>query len=322
MAAASSDSIPSVNGAWVYSDYGKTADVLKFDPSVAVPEIKEDQVLIKVVAASLNPVDFKRALGYFKATDSPLPTVPGYDVAGVVVKVGSQVQKFKVGDEVYGDLNETALENPKRFGSLAEYTAAEERVLALKPKNLSFIEAASLPLAIETAYEGLERAELSAGKSVLVLGGAGGVGTHVIQLAKHVFGASKVAATASTKKLDLLRSLGADLAIDYTKENFENLPEKYDVVYDTVGQTDKAVKAVNESGKVVTIVGPVTPPAFIFVLTSKGSILEKLKPYLESGNVKPVLDPTGPYPFSKVVEAFSYLESSRATGKVVVYPIP
>ena len=111
-----------------------------------------------------------------------LQTVPGYDVAGVVVKVGSQVQKFKVGDEVYGDLNEKALENPKRFGSLAEYTAAEERVLALKPKNLSFIEAASLPLAIETAYEGLERAELSAGKSVLVLGGAGGVGTHVIQV--------------------------------------------------------------------------------------------------------------------------------------------
>ncbi|KAK9925288.1 hypothetical protein M0R45_033616 [Rubus argutus] len=323
MAAASSDSIPSVNGAWVYSEYGKTADVLKFDSSVAVPEIKEDQVLIKVVAASLNPVDFKRALGDFKATDSPLPTVPGYDVAGVVKKVGSQVQKFKVGDEVYGAINEKGLENLKRFGSLAEYTAAEERVLALKPKNLSFIEAASLPLAIQTAYEGLERAELSAGKSVLVLGGAGGIGTHVIQLAKHVFDASKVAATASTKKLDLLRRLGADLAIDYTKENFEDLPEKYDVVYDTVGQTDKAVKAVKEGGKVVcAIVGPVTPPAFIFVVTSTASILEKLKPYLESRKVQPVLDPTGPYPFSKVVEAFGYLESSRATGKVVVYPFP
>jgi len=117
--------------------------------------------------------------------------------------------------------------------------------------------------------------------------------------------------------------LGADLAIDYTKENFEDLPEKYDVVYDTVGQTDKAVKAVKEGGKVVcAIVGPVTPPAFIFVVTSTASILEKLKPYLESGKVKPVLDPTGPYPFSKVIEAFGYLESSRATGKVVVYPIP
>ncbi|CAN6702700.1 unnamed protein product [Malus baccata var. baccata] len=320
-AVASSDSvsIPSVNKAWVYSEFGKSADVLKFDPNVPVPEIKEDQVLIKVVAAALNPVDFKRMLGYFKDSDSSPPTVPGYDVAGVVVKVGSQVTNFKVGDEVYGDLNEKSLDKPKKIGSLAEYTAAEERVLALKPKNLSFVEAASLPVAIETAYEGLERVEFSAGKSILVLGGAGGVGTHVIQ---HVFGASKVAATASTKKLDLLRSLGADLAIDYTKENFEDLPEKFDVVYDAVGQSDRALKAVKEGGKVVTIIGPVTPPAIMFVLTSTGAVLEKLKPYLESGKVRPVLDPTGPYPFSKTVEAYAYLETSRATGKVVVYPIP
>ncbi|KAM1357846.1 hypothetical protein ACFX1Q_044880 [Malus domestica] len=324
-AVASSDSvsIPSVNKAWVYPEYGRSADVLKFDPNVPVPEIKEDQVLIKVVAASLNPVDFKRMLGYFKDYDSSPPTVPGYDVAGVVVKVGSQVTKFKVGeDEVYGDLNEKPLTKPKRIGSLAEYTAVEERVLALKPKNLSFVEAASLPLAIETAYEGLERLELSAGKSILVLGGAGGVGTHVIQLAKHVFGASKVAATASTKKLDLLRSLGADLAIDYTKENFEDLTEKFDVVYNAVGETDRAVKAVKEGGKVLTIVRPVAPPAFLFLLTSTGTVLEKLKPYLESGKVNPVLDPSGPYPFSKTVEAFAYLETSRAPGKVVVYPIP
>ncbi|BBH00405.1 Oxidoreductase, zinc-binding dehydrogenase family protein [Prunus dulcis] len=304
-----SDSIPSVNKAWVYSEYGQSADVLKFDPNVAVPEIKEDQVLIKVVAASLNPIDFKRMLGYFKEIDSPPPTVPGYDVAGVVVKVGSQVTKFK-----------NALVNPKKFGSLAEYTASEERVLALKPQNLSFVEAASLPLALETAYEGLERTEFSAGKSILVLGGAGGVGTHVIQLAKHVFGASKVAATASTKKLDLLRSLGADLAIDYTKDNFEDLPEKFDVVYDAVGQSDRAVKAVKENGKVVTIFGSVTPPALTFVLTSTGTILEKLKPYLESGKVKPVLDPTSPYPFSKTIEAFAYLETSRATGRSLCIP--
>ena len=109
-------------------------------------------------------------------------TAPGYDVAGVVVKVGSQVKKFKVGDEVYGDINENGLDHPKVIGSLAEYTTAEEKVLAHKPRNLSFAEAASLPLTIETAYEGLERAEFSAGKSILVLGGAGGVGNHVIQV--------------------------------------------------------------------------------------------------------------------------------------------
>uniref|UniRef100_A0A2N9F2E6 Enoyl reductase (ER) domain-containing protein n=1 Tax=Fagus sylvatica TaxID=28930 RepID=A0A2N9F2E6_FAGSY len=245
-----------------------------------------------------------------------------YDVAGVVVKVGSQVKNFKVGDEVYGDINDKALDHPKNFGSLAEYTAAEERLLALKPKNLSFVEAASLPLAIETAYEVLERTGFSAGKSILVLGGAGGVGTQIIQLAKHVFGASKVAATSSTGKLELLKSLGADLAIDYTKENFEDLPEKFDVVYDAVGQCDRAVKAVKEGGHVVTIVGPVTPPATIFWLTSNGPILVKLKPYLENGKVKPVIDPKSPFPFSKTIEAFSYLDSNRATGKVVVYPLP
>ncbi|KAG6719932.1 hypothetical protein I3842_03G032700 [Carya illinoinensis] len=323
MAAPSSFTIPYHNKAWVYSEYGSAVDVLKLDPNVPVPEVKDDQVLVKVVAASLNPVDSKRMRGYIKATDSPLPTVPGYDIAGVVVKVGSRVKNFKEGDEVYGDINEVALEQPKRFGSLAQYTAVEERLLSLKPNSLSFVEAASLPLAIETAYEGLERTGFSAGKSILVLGGAGGVGTQIIQLAKHVFGASKVAATASTAKLELLKSLGADWAIDYTKENFEDFPEKFDVVYDAVGQVDRAVKAVKEGGQVVTIVGPETPPpAIIFVLTSKGSILEKLKPYLESGKVKPVIDPKSPFPFSKTVEAFSYLDTNRATGKVVVYPFP
>ena len=112
-----------------------------------------------------------------------MQTVPGYDVADMIVKVGSQVKKFKIGDEVYRDINEIGLEDLKQFGSLAEYTAVEDKLLALKPKNLSFVEAASLPVAIETVYEGLERAQLSAGKSfVLVRGGTRGVGTHVIQV--------------------------------------------------------------------------------------------------------------------------------------------
>ncbi|KAA8533146.1 hypothetical protein F0562_033321 [Nyssa sinensis] len=243
---------------------------LKFDSNVSVPEVKDDQVLIKVVAAALNPVDFKRRLGKFKATDSPLPTVPGYDVAGVVVKVGSQVKGLKEGDEVYGDINEKALEGPKQFGSIAELPG--------------------LPLAIETAYEGLEKSGFSAGKSILVLGGAGGVGSLVIQLAKH--------------------------------ENFEDLPEKFDVIYDTVGQGEKAVKVVKEGGSVVVLTGAVTPPGFRFVVTSNGAVLEKLNPFLESGKVKPVVDSKGPFPFTKVVEAFSYIETNRATGKVVIYPIP
>ncbi|RZB99301.1 NADPH-dependent alkenal/one oxidoreductase, chloroplastic-like [Glycine soja] len=313
--------VPSEMKAWVYGEYGGV-DVLKLDSNVAVPDVKEDQVLIKVVAAALNPVDAKRRQGKFKATDSPLPTVPGYDVAGVVVKVGSQVKDFKVGDEVYGDVNEKALEGPKQFGSLAEYTAVEEKLLAPKPKNLDFAQAASLPLAIETAYEGLERTGFSPGKSILVLNGSGGVGSLVIQLAKQVYGASRVAATSSTRNLDLLKSLGADLAIDYTKENFEDLPEKFDVVYDAIGQCDRAVKAVKEDGSVVALTGAVTPPGFRFVVTSNGEVLRKLNPYLESGKVKPIVDPKGPFPFDKLAEAFSYLETNRATGKVVIHPIP
>ncbi|AES74704.1 putative 2-methylene-furan-3-one reductase [Medicago truncatula] len=293
---ASTHSIPSHTKAWVYSQYGIIEDVLKFDPNVPTPHPKEDQVLIKVVAAALNPVEIKRALGQLKDIDSPLPTVPGYDVAGVVVSVGEKVNKFKVGDEVYGDINETALNNPKTVGSLSEYTVAEEKVLAHKPSNLSFVEAASLPLAIITAYQGLERVEFSSGKSLLVLGGAGGVGSLVIQLAKHVFEASRIAATASTTKLEFLRKLGADLAIDYTKENYEEITEKFDVVYDAVGDSERAVKAANEGGKVVTILPPGTPPAIPFLLTSDGAVLEKLQPYLENGRVRPILDPKSPFP--------------------------
>ncbi|XP_058180370.1 2-methylene-furan-3-one reductase-like [Rhododendron vialii] len=315
--------IPSHMKAWMYYDYGSFTDVLKFETKTSVPQvIKDDQVLVKVVAAALNPVDTARMMGFFKATDSPLPTIPGFDVAGVVVKVGPQVKQLKEGDEVYGNINEKPLEDTKQFGSLAEYTAVEEKLLGLKPQNLSFPEAAGLPLAIETAYQGLERCGPLDGKSVLVLGGAGGVGTLVIQLAKHVFGASRVAATCSTGKLEFLKSLGVDLAIDYTKENFEDLPEKFDVVFDGVGQCDKAVKAIKEGGKAISIIGKITPPALQVVVTSDGSVLEKLNPFLESGKVKPIVDPKGPFPFSQAVEAFSYLKTRRATGKVVIYPIP
>ncbi|GJS54235.1 2-methylene-furan-3-one reductase-like protein [Tanacetum coccineum] len=140
-------------------------------------------------------------------------------------------------------------------------------------------------------------------------------------LSKQVFGASKVAATSSTPKLELLKSLGADVAIDYTKENIEELPDKYDVVYDAIGQGEKAAKVVKEGGSVVVLTGAVTPPGFRFVVTSTGSTLTKLNPYLESGKVKAVIDPNSPFPFDRVKEAFSYLETNRATGKVVVYPV-
>ncbi|KAH6783419.1 hypothetical protein C2S52_008378 [Perilla frutescens var. hirtella] len=196
-------------------------DVLKLDANVAVSEVKEDQVLIKVAAAAaLNSVDFKRPMLISR-------TVPGYDVAGVVVKV----------DEVYADVSQLVREH---------WTAVEERQLA------------SLAL----AYEGLQRAAFSEGKSIL--------------LAKQVFGASKVAATTSTAKKGQCR-----------RPNWCS-----------------------------------QPPGFRFAVTSTGETLKKLNPYLESGKVKAIVDPKGPFPFHKLTEAFSYLETSRATGKVVIFPIP
>ncbi|XP_048129066.1 2-methylene-furan-3-one reductase-like [Rhodamnia argentea] len=312
--------VPTRMKAWVYREHGDVATVLRLDPELEVPKVREGQVLVKVVAAALNPIDTLRVNGVYQLPGFALPAVPGYDLAGIVVKVGREVKELKVGDEVYG-----CMLNANKDGTLAEYTVEEESFLALKPKKLSFEEAASLPLVIQTAYGGLERAGLSRGKSVLILGGAGGVGTITIRLAKEVFGASRVAATSSAGKLDLLKSLGADLAIDYTKVNFEDLPEKFDVVYDAVGPSERAVKAVKPGGSVVTIVDhgrELPPPAFSFIGTSDRSTLEKVKPFLESGKVKPVINPKSPFPFAQVVEAFSYLQTGRATGKVVIHPVP
>lgn len=311
--------LPTTQKGWSYSEYGPK-EVLKFD-DIPVPEVKPDEVLVKVQAAALNPVDYKRRLGKFQNSDSALPHVPGYDVAGIVVKVGADVTKFKENDEVYANVSEAALNKPRQVGSLAQFTAVEEKLLALKPASLSFAEAASLPLAIETAQEAFDRANLKEGQTVLINGGAGGVGTLAIQLAKNVYGASHVATTASSGKLDFVKSLGADKVIDYKNEKFEELPEKYDVVFDTVGEYSKCAKVVKEGGAVIVLTGAVEPPGVRFVVTSNGENLAKLNPYLESGKVKAVVDSKGPFKFSEVVEAFAYLETGRASGKIVVAPI-
>ncbi|XP_024381312.1 2-methylene-furan-3-one reductase [Physcomitrium patens] len=312
-------SLPTTQKGWTYSEYG-SKDVLKFE-DIPMPEVKPDEVLVKVQAAALNPVDSKRMSGKFKNTDSELPHVPGYDVAGVVVKVGSDVTKFKEGDEVYADVSEAPLNNPRQVGSLAQFTAVEEKLLVIKPANLSFAEAASLPLAVLTAQEALDRAGLTEGQTIFINGGAGGVGSLAIQLAKNVYGASQVTTTASTGKLEFVKSLGADKVIDYKNEKFEEVSEKYDVVLDCVGECAKCVKIVKEGGAVIALTGALEPPGVRFVVTSNGESLARLTPYLESGKVKPIIDPKGPFKFSELVEAFEYLDTGRATGKIVVAPI-
>ena len=163
--------------------------------------------------------------------------VIGSDGAGVVVEVGDGVSKFKNGDQVYGDFHNFTRGRQNPWGTLAQYTVVEEDLVAPKPTNLSFEEAASLPLAVLTAQQGFDIAKFEKGQSVLIVGGAGGVGSLAIQLARHVYGASRIVSTSSTGKLDFVKSLGADLVIDYTKQSYDQISEKFDFVFDTIGNS-------------------------------------------------------------------------------------
>eukprot|EP00475_Leptophrys_vorax_P009286 TRINITY_DN16151_c0_g1_i1.p1 TRINITY_DN16151_c0_g1~~TRINITY_DN16151_c0_g1_i1.p1 ORF type:complete len:421 (-),score=29.44 TRINITY_DN16151_c0_g1_i1:317-1471(-) len=301
---------------WSYAEYG-SRDNLKFG-DVELPKLAPNQVLIHVAAAALNPLDIQRMHGEFKATDSPLPHVPGYDVAGTVVEVGSAVTKFAVGDRVFGDINEFATVRPKRVGALARFTAAEEMMLAKIPPNLTFAEAAAIPLVALTAMGAFRTANFQPGQSVLILNGAGGVGTMAIQLAKRMFGAGFVATTASLPKVGLLEALGADHVEDYRQLDYTRLPQLYDFVLDCAGEADRAVQVVKPGGVVLCLTGPTPPPAVRFNVIATGAKLEPLLPLLASGAVRAVLDPHGQFHLRDTPSAVEHLESGRATGKVVV----
>ncbi|XP_057866470.1 2-methylene-furan-3-one reductase isoform X2 [Cryptomeria japonica] len=270
--------------AWFYNEYG-SLDVLQFG-DFPVPKPGPGQILVKVRAAALNPMDIKRRKGLFRNNDSDFPAVPGCDMCGVVEEVGEGVSKFKKGDEVYSDIQYFTSEKPKDCGTLAQYTVVEEDLAAHKPKNLSFEEAASLPLALLTAQQAFDEVNFQKGWSVFIVGGAGGVGSLAIQLAKHVYGASRIVSTCSTGKVEFVKSLGADLAVDYTKQSYDQVDEKFDFVLDTIA-----------------------------------SNLERLREYIESGKLRAVIDPKSPYAFSEVLEAFKHQESGRARGKIVISPI-
>jgi len=308
--------------AWFYNEYG-SINVLQ-SGELPVPKPGPGQILVKIRAAALNPADFKIREGINKSAYSDFPTVPGCDAAGVVVEVGDGVSKFKSGDEIYADIftaNFTA-SRPKQWGTLAQYTVVEEYLVAQKPTNLSFEEAASLPVAILTAQQAFDIAKFEKGQSVFIVGGAGGVGSLAIQLAKHVYGASKIVSTASTGKLDFVKSLGADLVIDYTRQSYDQVSEKFDFVFDTIGDSTKSHVVAKEEAKVLDIASfHPHPRAEFFILSPSAHNLEKLQPYIESEKLKPVIDPKSPYSFSDVIEAFKYLESGRARGKIVISPI-
>lgn len=219
---------------------------------IPTPEITETEVLVEVRAASLNQLDEMIRVGTFKATlPYKLPLTLGSDFAGEVVRVGSKVVNFKVGDEVY------AKPNPAKIGSFAEFVSVDEAESALKPANLTMIEAASLPLVALTAWQALKvRGELKPGQKVLIHGGAGGVGSIAIQVAKHL--GANVATTVSSANIEFVRDLGAEIVVDYKNEDFAKMLNDFDLVLDTQGGETlmKSLEVLKPGGKVIGITGP------------------------------------------------------------------
>ena len=328
--------------AFVVDRYGRKQS-LRFG-EMPNPELREDDVLVRVHAAGVNPLDSKIRDGEFKLIlPYRLPLILGNDVAGVVVQVGSRVRRFKLGDEVY------ARPHHDRMGTFAEFIAMNENDVAIKPKKLTMEEAASIPLVGLTAWQALiERAHLKAGQKVLIHAGSGGVGTFAIQLAKQ-FGAF-VATTTSTANLDLMKRLGADVVIDYKKDDFAKVLRGYDIVLNSLGKEtlEKSLKVLKPGGKLISISGPPDPGfardlgaswmvrqvtrllsyrirrkakrqyvnySFLF-MRANGEQLHKISSLIDSGIVRPVVDRV--FPFESTNEALAYVETGRTKGKVVV----
>ncbi|MBJ6766182.1 NADP-dependent oxidoreductase [Myxococcaceae bacterium JPH2] len=311
---------------------------------IADPEVREDDVLIQVHAAGVNLLDSKLRNGEFKLIlPYRMPLVLGHDVAGVVVRVGARVKHFKPGDEVY------ARPADYRIGTFAELIAVQEKDVALKPKKLSMEEAASIPLVGLTAWQALvERGQLKHGQKVFIQAGSGGVGTFAIQLAKHL--GATVATTTSASNVDWVRSLGADVIVDYRKDDFETELRDYDLVlHSQDGKTlDKSLRVLRPGGRLVSISGPpdsdfaeeIGAPWFVKLFTrlvslgvqrkakslnvsfsflfmkANGDQLRQIAALIDAGHVRAVVDRA--FPFQSTNEALSYVETGRAKGKVVI----
>jgi NADPH:quinone reductase-like Zn-dependent oxidoreductase len=328
--------------AFIADRYGSSDNVRAAE--MPDPEVRENDVLVQVHAAGVNLLDSKIRNGEFKQIlPYRLPVILGNDVAGVVVRAGSRVRRFKPGDEVY------ARPDKDRIGTFAEFISIQEDDLALKPEQLTMEEAASIPLVGLTAWQALiERGNLKKGQKVLIHAGSGGVGTFAIQLAKHV--GATVATTTSTANADLVKRLGADVVIDYRKDDFERVLYGYDVVLNSLGNETlkKSLRVLKPGGKLISISGPPDPDfareigspwilrqvmrglsyrirraakrrhvsySFLFMRAS-GDQLREITALIDSGGIQPVMDRV--FPFESTREAIAYLEKGRAKGKVVV----
>lgn len=317
----------------MYTQYG-SADVLQFR-EVEKPTPKADEVVIKIIAAAVNPADWRmmRARPFLARLDNgifrPKKTKLGCDFAGIVDAVGSDVTRFKPGDEVFGDMFDAGM------GSLAEYGVIAQQFVVHKPANVTFEQAASVPLAGVTALQGLRKGGIRAGQKVLVNGASGGVGTFAVMIARS-FGA-EVTGVSSTRNLELVRSIGAAHAIDYTREDFTSNGQTYDLVYDAIGNRSAAdlKRALTPTGHAVVagftslrrlfehmLIGPRISEKGGRTVGSQGTAtpnqqdLEYLAALMEAGKIIPVIDRC--YPFSETADAIRYLETGRARGKVVI----
>ena len=304
--------------AMVIHEYGGP-EVLKYE-DVPRPEPKEDQILIRVIAAGVNPVDGMIRSGMFaKDGNRAFPIILGGDVAGVVEKVGSKITKFKAGDPVF------AYVSLDDSGGYAQYALVTEREAALKPKSLSYVEAAAVPIVALTAWQALiDTARLSEGQTVLIHGGSGGVGTFAIQIAKAR--GAKVIATASTAKQDLLKELGADVAIDYTKQKFEEIAKDVDVVLDSVGKDTLAHSygVVKRGGFIVTLVARIDQAeldnhgirgASLSVEPNSDELAEIGK-LIDEKKIKVVVSQT--FPLSEARKAQEQAATGHTRGKIVL----
>ena len=316
----------------VYCDYG-SPDVLKVE-DIEKPAPGDDQVLVRVRAASVNPLDwhYMRGTPYFMRLGAglrkPKVTRLGVDFAGTVEAVGRNVKRFKPGDEVFGG----------RTGAFAQYVLVrEDRAVALKPANLTFEQAASVGVAAITALQGLrDKGQIQPGQKVLINGASGGVGTFAVQIAKS-FGAD-VTGVCSTRNVDMARSIGADHVIDYTKEDFTKSAERYDLILDNVGNHSllESRRVLNPKGKYIMVGGPagrwidplpralsalvlsrfVSQDIRLFLADLNQADLNILRDLMQAGKVTPVIDRR--YRLSEVSEAIRYLEQGHARGKVVI----
>lgn len=322
--------------------YGGT-DRLEFT-EVARPAIRPDEILVQVHAAGVNPIDYMIPKGAFKPIlKFQLPATMGSDLAGVVVAVGNRVTRFKAGDAVYASIFDLG------SGSFADFVAVPERAAAVKPANLSFVEAASVPMVGLTAWQAFhEKIQLQPGQKVFIPAGSGGIGTFAIQLAKQL--GAMVGTTTSTGNVELVRGLGADEVVDYKKQEFEQVLQGYDAVLGTVrgDGLEKALQILRPNSKVASLIGPPDAAfarargmnflmklvfgllsakirrlakrrdasyAFVFVRPD-GAQLAQIAELLQAKRIRPVIDRV--FPFAQAKEALDYLELGRARGKVVL----